>query len=266
MRRLGGALVVCALGGCESFGTAESRSDAGSDPPQVSLDASLDASPDALDGSVDEGPGPVFDNATSAATEGASITFNHTVGPGPNRFLLVASHVASSTYATKRVTYGGRELVKLEPTTRLDVEQEDCMSTLFYLVDPPEGTGPVVAYLDSSRPMAVFAMSFHGVSPTAPLGKRNQAMGYSVSGTTATVQLDSASNELIVDSLCLIPATSPNPVTAGPEQTMRVRSEIASKAVLVFGSTSPGGPGRSMTWSFRSAASSLHATALRPAP
>jgi hypothetical protein len=265
VRWLGGALVVCALGGCEIFGTSESPSDGGSAQPQGSLDASVDASPDALDGSVDGGTAPVFDELSSGTTVGSKITFDHTVGSGPNRLLLVAWHVGSFTDLEK-VTYAGETLNALEPTTQFNVGERQCGSRLFYLVNPRAGTAPVVAELESwqVKPMAAFAMSFHGVDPTAPLGAITHATGAKPTNTTATVQVDSAPNELIVDSLCLLPKnSSADPVDAGPGQTMRASEQVES--LFVFGSTAPGGPGRSMTWTFMDAAFSLHAVALRPA-
>lgn len=255
----------CARGGFEVVSVAQGDGTARGDG--TAHDSAFDVHGDgtAYDSAFDaHSPAtPVFENASSGSVDSASVTFSHTVNPGTDRLLLVGALIAAKAYTTSSVTYAGMALTQIDKEVEADTPGEDCNSTMWYLVNPPIGTSSVVSNLEAStRPMAVWAMSFSGVDQAAPIGDRNSAVGLTLA-TTASVPVASAADELVVDSFCMA-ISPPGRVVAGEGQTERIRQDAPSGELRAVGSTRVGSASASMLWGFDSAYYTLHAVALRP--
>jgi hypothetical protein len=134
------------------------------------------------------------DSATSAQGSTASLSWNHTVGSGANRILIVGTSHRDGNRTVDSVTYGGTLLVKIGEQNGPGNGNK---TTIWRLIAPPSGTALVVVNLSASSNVAAGAISFTGVDPTTPLGTFVSASGTS---TTASVIATSASGELVVDT------------------------------------------------------------------
>lgn len=79
-------------------------------------------------------------------TRAGSVTFNHTVGAGSNRYLLVAvAPLFGAPVAT--VTFGGAPLALIVGQTSPSGANNGTRVELWGLQNPPSGSGPVVIRL-----------------------------------------------------------------------------------------------------------------------
>jgi hypothetical protein len=123
----------------------------------------------------------------------ASFSFDHTVGPGSDRYLIVAVADGNLGTATTAVTYGGVAL------SRIDVARgRDIASELWGLASPPVGPHPIVVTLDSKndRPLAT-ALSLDGVDQGAPAGAAGTASG---TGTAASVDVATVPGDFVLNA------------------------------------------------------------------
>jgi hypothetical protein len=91
---------------------------------------------------------------------------------------------------------------------------------IFRLIAPATGTNDVVVTTSASSPFSAGIVSYTGVDPTVPLGTSANATGGS---GTPTVDVTSASGELVFDYLCMDDGNTTIPtMTPGAGQTSRV--------------------------------------------
>jgi prepilin-type N-terminal cleavage/methylation domain-containing protein len=116
-----------------------------------------------------------FDAATPATSCDycAGVTFQHTVGNGTNRLLVVAVGVEHDPgeHTVSGVTYGGQALTKI----RGEIAQPggtEAHAELWYLLDPPSGAANVVVSTGGGtsnvRNLHAGAISLEGVAQQAP--------------------------------------------------------------------------------------------------
>jgi MYXO-CTERM domain-containing protein len=200
------------------------------------------------------------EGSTSALGSGASVTFNHTVTGTPDQFLLVGVGVRSSGVSVSAVTFGGAPLALLVSASAGGY----CRSELWGLVAPAPGTASILVTLSAGNSDSIAAaVSYAGVD-----GRSAVATSAATHGTRGSVSLSltSASNEVVVDSVCgganSAPTSSP-----GPGQTQRWNR--TSGSLMLAGSDRPGAASVAMTWTLSVPAAlgwSIAAVALRPAP
>jgi len=125
----------------------------------------------------------------------SSLTWNHTVGSGPNRILTVAVSVykSSGVVAPTSVTYGGVAMTKIA-----DVTSSVVNASLWYLVAPASGTAQVACSFSTTIIGGGVSADYTGVHQTAPLGTAATATGNT---TTATVAVTAAVGDLVIDAL-----------------------------------------------------------------
>ena len=106
----------------------------------------------------------VFDSASSAGQgDVSSLSWEHTVGQGDNSVLVVG--VATRGNANvESATYAGQELIKINDQGSGDVRAE-----IWYLLDPPEGSGQVVINLDRTQSVSAGAVSYFGINQDNPI-------------------------------------------------------------------------------------------------
>lgn len=145
---------------------------------------------------------------------GTSFSFNHTVGTGPSRLLIVAVIDGNRNTSVTSLTFGGAALTRIDRTQGTGVAAE-----LWRLVAPPSGTQPVVVTMSSNqdRPIAT-AVSYTGVDQTAPVG---MAAGAGGSGTAVSISVPSAPGDHVMDAGSAWVTRNPPNATAGPGQTQR---------------------------------------------
>jgi len=211
-----------------------------------------------------QGSPPAFDNASSASNSSTSstLTFSHTVGTGSDRLLLVGVVIRSSSTSVTSITYNSLALTYLSSVLSNDVRTE-----LWYRKNPPSGAHNVVVTIGASRMMAAGAMSFTGVHQTTTFGT---AMTNANSNTAPTVNVSSATDELVVDVVGQRDPDAPNTLTAHASQAERFKKASTSGSnanVRLGGSTETGAATTTMSWTLSPGDDwGIIAVPLKPAP
>jgi len=185
-----------------------------------------------------------------------SITWNHTVGAGSDRLLIVSTAIDSNNGAVVRqVSFDGNLLTRKQVKNQ-GWEQE---VQLWYMLDPPVGTYPVtVSYSQTNYGIEARASSYTGVSPNKPISTAVVAGG---SGTAAAVTIASAPGELVIDALAY---RSGGTMSANASQTERFNQSASWNGTA--GSDKAGASSVTMSWSLQYGATwSMAAASLRPA-
>ena len=184
---------------------------------------------------VGGGPGQVVFNQASSNNVSGVTNWTHVTTAAPNRLLLVGVSIGG-TGAVSTITYGGANLTKVLAGTNSAVASE-----LWQLVNPPSGTNTVAVTLVGTYTMLVAgAATYSGVDQAAPLSTVNAASGFSA---TASVTLNSATNEIVFDTL----AVNKNGLPAAAAGQTNLWS-ISASGQSGAGSLKPGANSVTMSW------------------
>jgi hypothetical protein len=160
----------------------------------------------------------VFDAVTtkdSGSKRISTFSLEHTVGSGPDRFLILAVVDGLRGTAVTSITYGGISL------TRIDGSQGTSVATeLWGLIAPPSGRNLVSITMNSAldSPLAS-AISFSGVHQTAPVGPVAKGAG---TGSAISLSIACAPGEIVLDASAAWSMRGGVPtLTAGPGQVPR---------------------------------------------
>ena len=169
-------------------------------------------------------------------TSTTSLSFNHTVGSGSDRILLVG--VKASTTNVTNISYGLLELTRLEGGSEF--------TQLWSLLSPPVGTAAIIVTASSSSDISAGGISLNGANQDEPFGTLVTAGGTS---TSPSVTVTTSAGEFVVD---VVGAAANVTATAGANQTRRWH-EVAS-TTRAAGSTQAGSDGGVMSWTLSSSA------------
>lgn len=201
------------------------------------------------------GGGDIAVDSVSAdtVTNAASTTFSHTIA-GTNRLLVVGLSWWDSPADVSDVKLGDTALAEVWNET-----PGTTSAAQYYLLNPPNGTQTVAVNWTAATWAVVGAISFTGVNQTDPLGSNATNAG---TGSPATVDVTSASGELVVDTVATNDASSK---TVGAGQTERWN--LQETGVDGGGSTENGSATVTMSWALSGSPGGwrIGATALRPA-
>lgn len=205
-----------------------------------------------------------FDAASSANSgngTASSLTWSHTTS-GTNRYLVVgvALRIRSSPDFERvaRVTYNGVDLSLIG--ARNDAGDTDVRIEQWGLVAPATGANNVVVTLaangNGTTRMVAGAITYTGVDQTTPRGTFAAATG---TGTPATVDVSSATNEVVDDVFGVIDSGSSTPPDAavGAGQTSRwaqASTNPSQTNVRGGSSTEAGAATVTMSWTLSSIA------------
>ena len=139
----------------------------------------------------------VFDRASERSANAATITLDHTVGTGANRYLVVAIGLEGSASVVSRVDFGGATVQTHGAT---DSPADECGIELLGLVAPRSGTQQLTVRLSGRRPTWVFVASYSGVDQVNPTGPRFWDHG---NGAASALAASSAAGDLVVDQVCV---------------------------------------------------------------
>ena len=198
---------------------------------------------------------------TGPTSNQISRTWSHTVGAGLNRILIVGVSLNNGAGNVNSVTYGGTALVRIGSRTDggLNTKIE-----IWKLVAPASGTANIVVTLSAAKRIVAGSVSFTGVDQTTPNGAFASNVG---ANATATVNVTSATGELVIDTFAT--QGDSGPATVGGGQTQRWNRNTGTNdgnEVLGGGSTEPGAPNVTMSWGLGQAQDwSIGAVSLKPA-
>jgi CSLREA domain-containing protein len=191
------------------------------------------------------GSAPVVDASSSEKTPPrTSLTISHATA-GSSRLMLVG--VSIHNYASETVssiTYNGVALTLVGARANAT----DARVEIWRLIAPPTGTHDVVITFSTelSSVSRAGVMTFTGVNQTTPLGTFTSAIG---SASPATVNVASAANELVFDTVGSMSTSSPFTLTVGAGQTERWNSVVMGyERYLSAGSTESGAASVTMSW------------------
>ncbi|HEX9676925.1 MAG TPA: hypothetical protein VGA07_13200, partial [Anaerolineales bacterium] len=192
------------------------------------------------------GSAPAADGTSSGSTQRTGITISHATS-GTDRLMLVGVTVNPNQDETvSSITYNGTSLTLVGSAQ----QSNDARVEIWRLIAPDTGTHDVVISFSASLLLGAKAgvATFTGVHQTTPLGTFASANGDSAG--PATVDISSASNELVFDTVGCEGCTS---LSVGAGQTQRwyltaLENSNASFQELAGASTEPGAATVTMSW------------------
>lgn len=209
---------------------------------------------------------PTFDSASSAQTSATvtSISVSHSASGSDRLALICASHWQQDPAASDPVTYGGSSAgVTLVRSETQDAVNNRRKAHLYRLIAPP--TGAQTAQFNLASPtfdVALSVVSYTGVDQTDPLGT---AAGVTGSSAAPSVNVSSASGELVVDYVRAFAGVTS--LTANASQTSRVEQEGWSANGPAAGNSEKAGAASvTMSWTLSASSPWAHiAVPLKPA-
>lgn len=167
-----------------------------------------------------------FDAVSSGNTNpGTSVTFEHTVGSGINRILLVGITTNATTDKVTAVTYGGVAMTRLE---FVQADTTNFYGYIYYQLNPASGADDVVVTLADSQTCFCQSVSYSNVNQIAPPTKNK---GTDAAGNF-TASLTTVVNNAWIATFCRS-NNGTSGITAGTNTTLRV----GSGEFLAFGDT-----------------------------
>lgn len=197
-----------------------------------------------------------YDNASSTSGSGVtSLTWSHTC-TGSNLGLIVGvSFYPGNVESVTGVTYNGVAM-----TTIGSVLSVDQRAHQWRLINPATGAHNVVVTFSDAVDAVAGAVSATGVHQTTMIGTQATASGTAVE---PTVDVTSATDELVVDCLCWWENGAGAP-TVGADQTQRWEIHSTANADGA-GSTQVGAATSTMSWTTPNAETwALAAVAFKP--
>lgn len=208
----------------------------------------------------------VLDSASSGSSNGtASLSWQHTVGTGPNLILLVGVSIRdlNPPNTVSDITYAGQPLTKIG---RKSLSQ-DASVEMWYLIRPPTGENTVTVTLTGAVAQTTIvggATSWTEVNLSNPIGAFVSNGNYSY---MAYVDVTSAAGEVVVDVVAKPDNCTSGTITSGPGQTQQVNRCQDPGQLRGLGSSEPGAATVRMSWAIDPAeAWAIGAVPLKPAP
>lgn len=189
---------------------------------------------------------PAFDALSSGRSSSTSaLTFNHTIGSGSNRMLLVFT--ISTVSQPTSVTYNG---VAMTQVAGISVNQETC----WYLPEsglPAAGTYQVAVNFSSAQETVAHGRSYSGSDQTLPGYATNSG-----NGTTASTSITVGSNNsMVVDGIGI--ANNNITMTPGGSQTNAVSLDM-NVIQMSSSNKSVNAGSQSMSWTWTGALNWSH--------
>lgn len=205
-----------------------------------------------------------FDAASSfnETTVDGTSTWNHTCS-GSDRCLIVGvSHFSGAPRTISSVTYNGVAMTSLGKN---DGNSGVASVELFKLVAPATGSNAILVTFSAAALMIGGGVSFTGADQTTPTGSAVSANDGGGTASPATVNVSSAADEIVVDTVIVTDGAAAVTVTVGGGQDQRWNL-TESAAVMGGGSTEVGSATTTMSWTWTGAqAWSIIAVAVKPA-
>jgi hypothetical protein len=185
-----------------------------------------------------------IDNSGQADSIGTGTTItisDFVVGSGSNRYLLVGVslnvHSGDGPTEVVSVAFGVASFDLIGTETQGD----DARIEIWELIAPAESTADIVVTTDAhagNAGIVAGAVSFFGVHQTVPTSAMSSDVG---EGTTPTVDISSAANELVFDTMAM--------ESLSTETERWSLAESTDDDMWGAGSTEPGAGSVTMSWS-----------------
>ncbi len=201
----------------------------------------------------------VDDTSSALGKEVTSLSWDHTVGAGSNRILVVGVSWRSNTNSLNSITFGGTALELIDNKDDADVGRV----AMYKLLAPAVCQATVQLSFSANVKVIAGAISFSGVDQSSPHGSFTAADG---GDDTPTITVSSAADELVLDTFQAAGNASSASAGAGQTQYWYGRTQGGANEISGGGSTEPGASSVTMSWSLAGNANwSIGAISLRPA-
>ena len=215
--------------------------------PNAEADSGSELGPDGAPGNRVE-----VDGTSALHADTAQLIFQHTIGEGPGRFLVVTSSIGSTAATTTAVTYDGVPLTRFGPNLQADALGPDCGSTYWYRVAPPVGPADVVITVEDMRTLIGTATSFFNVDASTPFGVPVSDV-QNVERVAASLEVAGGASDLVLDVICTA-AETPGTLEASSGQVVLQQLVDSTDEILHVGvGVSTGAAGLTTSWTFDSA-------------
>jgi hypothetical protein len=196
-------------------------------------------------------PVPVFDAVSSAnALTLGTFTWNHTIGGGNNRLLVVGFGFRADANVVS-VKYNNVILTQIR-TDSNGTTINNNKTSLWYMAEnnlPPAGTYPIEVVISLASGIVGGATSWTGVNQATPIGNHNGAGG---TASSPSVNVISSPEEIVADVVYVrnsVGVLSLPTLTVGPGQTQRWNLDDTGNG-RGGGSTKSGSATVTMSWTF----------------
>jgi uncharacterized repeat protein (TIGR01451 family) len=185
---------------------------------------------------------------STSFANGNTLTFQHTVGLGVDRLLVVGVSIYNANKTVTALTYAGAPLTRIGFLDGGNGSNDRRME-MWVLVNPPIGTASVAITMSSGAKLVAGATTFFGINTAAPAGGffSNEALT-----NLATLTLPSGPGELVVDVLAVTGNAATATVGPGQSQLWNLYSQSNGGAVVGTASTEPGAASVTMSWNLSS--------------
>lgn len=181
-----------------------------------------------------------------------TATISHTTASGSDRLMIVSVSAQQPGQTVSSIKYNNINLTKLGSIFGSQSRVE-----VWYLVAPSVGTFNVVVSLSGNDNAVVGIQNYTGVNQGTPLGTFASATG---SGTTATVNASSATNDLVYGVVGFNNADID--LAPGSGQT-EYWDQTVNSSIAGAGSTKAGAASVTMSWTSTSAIWSIGAVSIK---
>jgi MYXO-CTERM domain-containing protein len=205
-----------------------------------------------------------FEGASVASGGSTTMNFDHAVGTGSDRYLVVAVAVSPPGVSVSAISYGGQALTAIGTRSG-----PGCRAELWGLTAPASGAHSVSIKLGGDpRDMVAGATSYTGVDQAAPLGRFASHTGTDNAPVSLETSVAIEAGDYAVDVVCGTGGAPPD-TKAGSGQTERWGHGQGTLGAA--GSTQPNGSaGRAnMAWTLGGSGAidwTIATAALKPAP
>jgi len=207
--------------------------------------------------------GITFDASAVANSNTTEMTWQHTVGPGLDRAMVVGVSIFSANKSVSGITYAGA------PFTFVGAQDggsgaNNRRMEIWVLTAPAVGTNDVVLTMTGGSKQVAGSASYFGVDQLSPTSAFTSAQG---SSSAASVAVASAADRMVVD--CISTKGRAVSLTAGAGQTELWNDVTRTNGgnAMGAGSHTAGSGTTTMTWSLgKSEYWVIGATSLMPAP
>jgi hypothetical protein len=206
-----------------------------------------------------------FDAASSGSGDGRHLSFDHTVGTGNDRYLVVSVAVDPPTgVRVVAISYGGQVLSAIGSRSGVG-----CRAELWGLTAPDSGAHTVSIELDGDPQSVVAgAASLTGVDQASPRGRFASHTGTNDSPVSLETSVAIAGGDYTVDVVCGSGGAAPD-TKAGAGQTERWGRAQGTLGAAGSTQTNASAGRANMAWTLKGAGSidwTIATAALKPAP
>lgn len=172
----------------------------------------------------------LFDNkaSTSSGTNVNTLAWNHTIGTGNERLLVVCAGVADTADTNiSGITFNGVSMTKAKGQSSATIVVG---AVVYYLINPPVGTYQVSMSITSSDQCYGVSASFYGIDQSNPLHT-------TAGGTAGTGAGNTNITTTVTQTLCIDSYSSNDEETSSPSNAGQYKLDSGPYSAEAYGAS-----------------------------